>query len=54
LSAEELNAGAAVHLSPQHFEAIDVPFDGAVAPTFPNGAFDRAEILPALIRCGRA
>jgi hypothetical protein len=44
--AEELDAATTVHLSSQHFESVDMPFDRTVAPRFADGAFDRAQILP--------
>jgi hypothetical protein len=55
-SAQEFDAGASVHLSPQHFEAIDVAFDGAVAPRLAHGTLDRIEIAPECpheaLQCG--
>jgi len=43
--AEEVDAGAAVHLTPQHFEAIDVALDGPVAPPFADRAFHRPRAI---------
>ena len=31
-SGQEIEAGPAEHLAREHFQAIDVPFDGALTP----------------------
>ena len=44
-AAQEIEARAAKHLALQHFEAIDVPFDGAWTPGQRHARFDRLVIL---------
>ena len=44
-SAEQLHAGAPVHLSPERPEAVDVPFHRTIAPAFSDGAFDGTQIV---------
>ena len=44
-AAEEIEARPAKHLALQHFEAIDVPLDGARTPGQGHARFDRLVVL---------
>ena len=44
-SAEQLDAGASIHLALQHFEPVNVSFHGSIAPPLSDCGFYCAEVL---------